>query len=348
MKVRNHEGLLASSPMQKVTVVGAGSWGTTLASIAGTSVETVLWARRDDLARSITATGQNLDYLPGHDLPPLLSATSDLQEAVAGTDVVVMAVPSHGFRQIFRALSPAIGEETPIVSLTKGIEEVTLASMTRVVEEEAGNHDTSRTGVLTGPNLAGEISAGQPTAAVIAMGHEPTARAIQAILISPTFRVYTNDDVIGCEMGGALKNVMAIAAGMSDGLGFGDNTHAALLTRALAELTRLGVSLGGRPATFAGLAGMGDLIATCSSPHSRNHRVGVDLAQGKTLDEIVDEMKMVAEGVKTTQAVLGLAERVGVEMPIARHVSKVLYEGMTPREAVLSLMTREAKSEHDD
>ena len=329
-------------------MIGAGSWGTTLASIAATSVETVLWARRDDLARLISTTGQNPDYLPGHHLPPLLRATSDLQKAVDGADVIIMAVPSHGFRQVFRALAPSIGEDTPIVSLTKGIEEVTLASMTQVVAEEADNHDTSRTGVLTGPNLAGEISAGQPTAAVIAMGHEPTARAIQAILMGPTFRVYTNDDVIGCELGGALKNVMAIAAGMSDGLGFGDNTRAALLTRALAELTRLGVSLGGRPATFAGLAGMGDLIATCSSTHSRNHRVGVGLAQGKPLAEVISEMKMVAEGVKTTQGVLGLAQRVGVEMPIAQHVSKVLDEGMSPRDAVLSLMSREAKSEHDD
>ena len=334
--------------MQRVTVVGAGSWGTTLASLAARSVETILWARRDDLARTISETGQNPDYLPGHDLPNLLSATSDLSGAVAGTDAVIMAVPSHGFREVFRALALEIDDETPIVSLTKGIEEATLASMTRVVSEEATGHDTSRTGVLTGPNLVGEIIAGQPTAAVIAMGHEPTAQAIQTVLMGPRFRVYTNDDVIGCELAGAMKNVMAIAAGMSDGLGFGDNTRAALLTRALAELTRLGTSLGGRPATFAGLAGMGDLIATCSSTHSRNHRVGDGLARGKTLDEITTEMNMVAEGVKTTRAVLGLAERAGVEMPIAEHVAKVLYEGMTPRDAVLSLMTREAKSERGD
>lgn len=331
--------------MQRVTVIGAGSWGTTLASLAARSVDTVLWARRDDLAVSINETGQNPDYLPGHDLPPGLTSTSDLWAAVDGTDAIIMAVPSHGFREVFRALSPQIGSETPIVSLTKGIEEVTLASMTRVVEDEAPQHDPGRTGVLTGPNLAGEIIAGQPTAAVIAMTHEPTAQAVQAALMGPTFRVYTNDDVVGCELAGAMKNVMAIAAGMSDGLGFGDNTRAALLTRALAELTRLGVSLGGQPATFAGLAGMGDLIATCSSTKSRNHRVGAGLAQGNTLDEITREMKMVAEGIKTTRAVLGLAENAEVEMPIAEHVSKVLYEGMAPREAVLSLMTREAKSE---
>ena len=334
--------------MQQVTVVGAGSWGTTLASIAARSVKTVLWARRGDLAESINANRRNFDYLPDHDLPDLLTATSDLGAAVDRADAIIMAVPSHGFREVFRALAPSIGDEIPIVSLTKGIEEVTLAPMTRIVAEEASSHDHSRTGVLTGPNLAGEIIAGQPTAAVIAMSHQPTAKAIQTVLMGPTFRVYTNDDVIGCELGGAMKNVMAIAAGMSDGLGFGNNTRAALLTRALAELTRLGISLGGRPTTFAGLAGMGDLIATCSSTQSRNHRVGAGLAQGKTLDEVITEMKMVAEGVKTTRGVLGLAEGAGVEMPIAEHVAKVLYDGVSPRDAVLSLMTREAKSEHDD
>ena len=201
-------------------------------------------------------------------------------------------------------------------------------------------------GVLTGPNLASEVAAGQPTAAVVAMADKETAIALQDVFIGPTFRVYTNDDVVGCELGGALKNVMAIAAGMSDGLGYGDNTQATLITRALAELTRLGVALGGRPETFAGLAGMGDLIATCISTASRNHRVGFGLAKGKTLDQVITEMKMVAEGVKTTRAVLDLAELNKVEMPIAHHVGQVLYEGLHPREAVLSLMTRVAKSEH--
>jgi len=334
--------------MQRVTVVGAGSWGTTLASIAASSVETTLWARRPDLARVINDTGQNPDYLPGYDLPSPLSATSDLVEAVEQSDLVIMAVPSHGFREVFRSVAPRTNDTTPILSLTKGIEEGTLASMTRIVQEEAPTHDSDLTGVLTGPNLAGEIIAGQPTAAVIAMGHEATAREIQKVLMGPTFRVYTNDDVVGCELAGAMKNVMAIAAGMSDGLGFGDNTRAALLTRALAELTRLGIALGGSPTTFAGLAGMGDLIATCSSTQSRNHRVGSGLAIGKSLDQVISEMNMVAEGVKTTRAVLGLAQKADVEMPIAEHVAMVLYEGMPPRDAVLSLMTREAKSEQDD
>ncbi|MCH8971255.1 MAG: NAD(P)H-dependent glycerol-3-phosphate dehydrogenase, partial [Acidobacteria bacterium] len=199
---------------------------------------------------------------------------------------------------------------------------------------------------LKSANLASEVIDGQPTAAVIAMRDADTARSIQDVLMGPTFRIYTNDDVVGWELGGALKNVMAIAAGMSDGLGFGDNSRATLITRALAELTRLGVTLGGQPTTFAGLAGMGDLIATCSSTRSRNHRVGVGLAEGKNLDEIVAEMKMVAEGIKTTKSVLGLAARAGVEMPIAEHVGQVLHEGVHPRDAVLSLMTREARSEH--
>jgi glycerol-3-phosphate dehydrogenase (NAD(P)+) len=218
--------------------------------------------------------------------------------------------------------------------------------MTEVVNQVDAKHDMSRVGVLTGPNLASEVAAGQPTAAVVAMADQETAIALQEVFVGPTFRVYTNDDVVGCELGGALKNVMAIAAGMSDGLGYGDNTRATLITRALAELTRLGVALGGRPETFAGLAGMGDLIATCISTASRNHRVGFGLARGKTLDQVITEMKMVAEGVKTTRAVLDLAEMSKVEMPIAHHVGQVLYEGLHPREAVLSLMTREPKSEH--
>jgi glycerol-3-phosphate dehydrogenase (NAD(P)+) len=266
--------------------------------------------------------------------------------AVRDADALIIAVPSHGFRAVFKQMVGAITSDTPIISLTKGIEQGTLATMTEVVASEAPDHDSSRMGVLTGPNLASEVADNQPTAAVIAMQDRETARSVQEVLMGQTFRVYTNDDVVGCELGGALKNVMAIAAGMSDGLGFGDNSRATLITRALAELTRLGVTLGGRRETFAGLAGMGDLIATCSSTSSRNHRVGEGLARGKSLDEVVAEMKMVAEGIKTTRSVLDLAVRADVEMPIAQHVGQVLYEGVHPRDAVLSLMTRQAKSEH--
>lgn len=331
--------------MEKIAVIGAGSWGTTLASLAGRVVDTTLWARRAELATAINENHMNPDYMEGYPLPDRLVATSDLEEAIERAGLVVMAVPSHGFRAVFKSVAPILGVRTPIVSLTKGIEQDTLATMTQVIADEAPDHDTAVTGVITGPNLASEIAEGQPTATVVAMRDHGTARAIQDALMGPTFRVYTNDDVVGCELGGALKNVMAIAAGMSDGLGFGDNTRAALITRALAELTRLGVTLGGRPETFAGLAGMGDLIATCSSNVSRNHRVGVALAMGKSLEDVVEEMKMVAEGIKTTRSVLGLGEQTGVEMPIAEHVGQVLYEGLHPKDAVLSLMTREAKSE---
>jgi glycerol-3-phosphate dehydrogenase (NAD(P)+) len=331
--------------MQRISVIGAGSWGTTLASLAARSVPTTLWARREELAEAINRDRENHDYVPGHTLPNDLAATDDLESAVTGADLLIMAVPSHGFREVFVRASSHLDPEVPVVSLTKGIEQETLQTMTQVIRSTAPYHNSSRVGVLTGPNLASEIIDGQPTAAVVAMTDRETAESVQTALMGPTFRVYTNDDVIGCELGGSMKNVMAIAAGMSDGLGFGDNTRAALITRALAELTRLGLELGGRPETFAGLAGMGDLIATCSSPKSRNHRVGVGLAEGKQLEDVIDEMQMVAEGVKTTKSVLGLAERTGVEMPIASHVGRVLYEGMHPRDAVLSLMTREAKDE---
>lgn len=331
--------------MNKIAVIGAGSWGTTMASIAAVSTETALWARRKELADAINSTHHNPEYLPQLKLAETLSATHDVELAVADANVVFMAVPSHGFRDVLNQAAQHIAERTPIISLTKGIEQNTLARMTEIVDSVAVAHEPSLTGVLTGPNLAAEVAVGQPAAAVIAMSDGSTASELQTLLMSPTFRVYTNDDVIGCELAGALKNVMAIASGMSDGLGFGDNTRATLLTRSLAELSRLGVALGGRPETFAGLAGMGDLIATCSSAKSRNHQVGFGLAQGKTLDEIVAEMRMVAEGVKTTQSVLGLAERAGVDMPIATHVGMVLDGVITPREGVLSLMTREAKAE---
>ena len=305
----------------------------------------MLWARRPELAEEMNETRENRHYLPGFVLPERLVTSADLEGVVLDASALVMAVPSHGFREIYAQVAERLGADVPVLSLTKGIEQDTLATMTQVVMETSPQKDGSLVGVMTGPNLASEVAAGQPTATVIAMADQATARSLQDVFMGPTFRVYTHDDVVGCELGGALKNVMAIAAGMSDGLGFGDNTRASLMTRALAELTRLGVALGGRPATFAGLAGMGDLIATCISTASRNHQVGVGLASGKSLTEVVTEMRMVAEGVKTTRAVLDLATRSEIEMPIASHVGYVLYEGLDPREAVLRLMTREAKQE---
>jgi glycerol-3-phosphate dehydrogenase (NAD(P)+) len=298
------------------------------------------------MAEAITRSHRNEEYLPGVELPPSISATADLEEALDRAEAVVMAVPSHGFRAVLRDAVRWVPSGAPIVSLTKGIEQDSLRRMTEVVLEEL-DHAPLRVGVLTGPNLAREVIAGQPAASVIAMQDEWEARRLQRLFMGPSFRVYTNPDVVGCESAGALKNVMAIAAGMAHGLGYGDNSKAALITRALAELTRLGVAMGGHPLTFAGLAGMGDLVATCTSLQSRNRRVGVGLGEGRALDEITAEMRMVAEGVRTTGAVLTLADRHDIDMPIARVVGGVLYEGMHPADVVGRLMGREAKAELD-
>jgi glycerol-3-phosphate dehydrogenase (NAD(P)+) len=315
-----------------------------VAALAARQHPVVLWARRPELAEAINQSSENPDYLAGHRLPYGLRATAELGEAVDGATVVALAVPSHGFAGVMAGIG-TLPSQVAIVSLTKGIEEGSLRRMTQVIAAAMPAHDPDRIGVLTGPNLATEVMTGSPTAAVAAIRNAEAASVIQSVFMGPTFRVYTNTDVVGCELAGSLKNVMAIAAGMSTGLGFGDNTRAALITRALAEITRLGVILGGSPSTFAGLAGMGDLIATCTSVHSRNHRVGVGLARGQSLAAIIGEMNMVAEGVKTTRAVLELAAGAGVEMPIAHQVARVLYEGHHPREAVLTLMSREAKAE---
>lgn len=327
----------------RVGVVGAGSWGTAVAAMTAANAETRLWARRAELAEAINTSHVNADYLPGIPLP-FVHATADLEEVVGGSDVVILAVPSHGLRAVIEQAGASIDTDVPVLSLAKGIETGTLLRMTEVVVDVLAI-DPTRVGVLTGPNLAGEIALGQPAAAVIGMRDLDTATRLQQLLMSPTFRVYTNPDVIGCEAAGAVKNVMAIAAGMAHGLGFGDNSKAALVTRALAELTRLGVALGGQPLTFAGLAGMGDLVATCFSDQSRNRWVGVELGRGLPIDHIVSEMRMVAEGVKSTEAVLALAARHGVDMPIAAMVGAVLYEGRRPADLVMGLMTREAKAE---
>lgn len=326
-----------------VAVLGAGSWGTTVAALTSCNVATVLWARRPELAGAINAAHRNPDYLPEGDLPEALVATSSMEEAVAGAAVVVMAVPSHGFRAILEQARPFIAAGTPVVSLTKGLEEGTLRRMTEVVAEVLPG---SPAGVLTGPNLAGEIMAGQPAASVVALEDGDLAAEVQRLVTTDGFRVYTNADVIGCEVAGAVKNVIAIATGMADGMGFGDNSRAALITRGLAELTRLGTALGGQPQTFAGLAGIGDLVVTCISGHSRNRHVGEQLGQGRSMAEVVAGMRMVAEGVKTSRAVLDLAATVGVEMPIAEQVVAVLYDGRTAAEALPALMLREAKPEH--
>lgn len=329
----------------RIAVIGAGSWGTTVACLAAQRHATVMWARRPELVERINEERRNEQYLPGAEIPYSLTVTGDLEAALTDAEVVVMGVPSHGYREVLSQAAAVVPIDAAILSLSKGIEQGTLKRMTEVTREELPDHDPAIIGVLSGPNLAREVIAGQPAATVIAMADTDRSHTLQQVFMSPSFRVYTNTDVVGCEIAGALKNVMAIAAGMAKGLGFGDNTMATLVTRALAELTRLGVAMGGEPLTFAGLAGMGDLIATCVSSQSRNNRVGTELGRGRSLDDVVSEMNMVAEGVKTTRAVLDLAEEYSIEMPIAHQVGRVLYEGARPRDAVLALMTREAKAE---
>jgi glycerol-3-phosphate dehydrogenase (NAD(P)+) len=326
----------------KVAAIGAGSWGTAVAALAARNAPTVLWARRKELADEVNADHTNDAYLPGVALPPGLRGTSSLEEALDGADVVVMGVPSHGFRAVLTEAVAWLAGGVPVVSLTKGVEQDTLARMTEVVGEVAPGHPA---GVLTGPNLAKEVMAGYPAASVVAFADPDVAVELQQLFSTEAFRVYTNPDVVGCEVAGALKNVMAIASGIADGMGFGDNTRAALITRGLAELTRLGIALGGEAMTFSGLAGMGDLVATCISHQSRNRHVGEQLGRGRSIDDIVAEMSMVAEGVKTSRAVVQLAARHGLEMPIAEQVVAVLYEGKPASEIVPALMSRQARAE---
>ena len=326
----------------RVAVIGAGSWGTTVASLAAVNTPTTLWARRADLVDTICSTRENPDYLPGFLLPEALEVTASIADAVGEADVVVMAVPSHGFREVARQASPFLRPWIPVVSLSKGLEAGSLQRMTEVAADELPGRPV---GVMTGPNLAKEIMAGQPAASVVAIPDSTIAAELQRILTQPSLRVYTNPDVVGCEVAGVVKNVIAIASGMAEGMGFGDNTRATLITRGLAEMSRLGVAMGGDPLTFAGLAGMGDLIATCSSRQSRNNSVGLALGHGQTIEEILASMNMVAEGVKSSPSVLDLARRYGVEMPITEQVVAVCHEGRSARDGVAALMTRPSTSE---
>ena len=326
----------------RVAVVGAGSWGTTVAGLTCHNADTLLWARRKELADELNADHTNSAYLPDIRLPEALRCSCDLEEAVSAADVVVMAVPSHGFRDVLVEVAEHARPWVPVLSLTKGLEQGTQKRMTEVINEVLPDHPA---GVLTGPNLAREVAVGHPAAAVVAMADRRIARALRPLFAGPSFLVFTNLDIIGCEVAAVVKNVLAIAAGMVDGMGFGDNTKATLLTRGLTEMTRLGVALGGQPLTFSGLAGMGDLIATCSSSKSRNHTVGEELGKGRPLDEIVGEMKMVAEGVKSSKVVMALAAAHAVEMPIAEQVEAVCHRGVQVADALGSLMQRRAGSE---
>lgn len=328
----------------RVTVLGAGSWGTTMATIvSGRTTRTagahptMLWARNEAIAAEINEDHTNTGYVPAFALPPALVATSDLEQAVRHAELLIVGVPTTAVRSTMRQVRQWIHPWIPIVSLAKGLEEKTLLRMTEVIHEEVPGHPVA---ALTGPNIAREIMAGQAAASVIASQDLSVAAAIQKVLSRGLFRIYTNHDVIGCELGGALKNVVAIAAGIAEGLGVGDNTRAMVVTRGLAELTRLGVALGGEASTFAGLAGMGDLMTTCISPHSRNRYVGQQLGLGRKLDDIIAEMSMVAEGVKTAVTARELAKRVDVPMPVCDEIYKVVQGRTSADRAYRGLRVR--------
>lgn len=326
----------------RVAVLGGGSWGTTVAHLCAHNAPTVLWARDAGTVADINSMHQNRRYLEGYDLHPELTATSSHAEALAGADLLVMAVPSHGFRAALQDAAPHVRPWIPIVSLTKGLEVDTGRRMTEIIHEELPGHPV---GVLTGPNLAKEILAGSAAASVIAMQDHAVAESLQEVFHTNLFRVYTNDDIIGCELGGVLKNVVAIASGMADGLGAGDNTRAAVITRGLTETTRLGTAMGGSAQTFAGLAGMGDLIATCISPQSRNRTVGQRLGEGSTIDEVIADMRQVAEGVKSCRTVQALGREHGVDTPITDQVVAVCHEGATAQDAYAGLLNRANRRE---
>ncbi len=323
------------SRQTRVAVIGGGSWGTTVASLAARNAPTVLWTRRPETAEEINCDHVNSAYLPDVPLDERLDATCDIEEATTAADVLVMAVPSHGFRNVLEQAAPYVRPWVPIISLTKGLEQESHSRMTEVIEDLLPQHPA---GVLAGPNLAREVVGGFAAAAVLALPDKKVTHALQKVFSQIVFRVYASTDVVGVETAGALKNVFAIAAGMAAGLGTGDNTRALVVSRSLAEMARLGVAMGGERHTFAGLAGLGDLLATCISPLSRNRHVGEELGRGRTIEEITAEMNMVAEGVKTSKAVMELADRHRVQMPIAQEVYFVVNEGRTPQAAFQGLL----------
>ena len=330
---------------RKVAIIGGGSWGTAFAAvIARNGVPVTIWARRTDAAEEIDLRHRNDLYLPGIELPATLGATTDQERAIRDARLVVMAVPSDGFRDRCAEVAPMLEPDAILVSLCKGIERDSGKRMSTVAQEATGL-PPERIAVVSGPNLAREVARGLPGATVAACIDEGNARIVQELCHAPTFRVYTNTDVIGVEIGGACKNVVAIASGVADGYGYGENALSALITRGLVEITRLGVAMGGSPLTFIGLAGVGDLIATSMSKLSRNHHVGEELAKGRRLDDIIASMSQVAEGVKSCGAILKLAAEHGVEMPIAERVGRVLLEGADVKEMVDSLLTRDAEEE---
>ncbi len=328
----------------KASIIGAGSWGTSLAIVlAEKGFNLAMWVRRPEYRAQMEEARENLRYLPGVQLPANIYLTSELSEA-AEAEVIVMAVPSHAMRAVAHQLKPYLSSSALIVNVSKGIENDTLLRMSQVLEETL-DISGDRVATLSGPSHAEEVSRKIATAVVVASRNLQTARIIRDLFRTEFFRVYSSTDIVGVELGGSIKNVIAIAAGIADGAGFGDNTKAALITRALVEITRMGVHLGAQKETFAGLSGMGDLIVTCMSRHSRNRHVGEQIGKGSTLEEVLAEMTMVAEGVKTTKSVKQLIDRYQVEMPISEQVYQVLFQNKSPHQAVYDLMTRDPKEE---
>ncbi len=332
--------------MGRITVLGAGSWGTTLAVIyARQGHDVTLWDRDAARAETLQRERENARYLPGIRFPERLAVTADLAAAIDGSPLVLLAVPAQSVRALATQISPPIPPETILVIAAKGLEIGTCRRMSEVVAESLRPRRRRGIAVLSGPNLAGEIVRELPAASVVAARNRTVAVAAQGMLSTPRLRLYVSTDVVGVEIGGALKNVMALVAGLADGLGYGDNGKASIMTRGLAEITRLGMAAGARQATFAGLSGLGDLIATCASPLSRNHHVGYELGRGRSLAEIQAQMTSVAEGITTTRAAHDLARRHGVEMPIVEQVYAVLFEGKSPHAAVDDLLARAARDE---
>ena len=331
--------------MTRSAVMGSGSWGTAFAMVlADAGGDVVLWGKDADLAQTIEGTRENPAYHPGVHLPDGVHATADAGRALDGADLVVLAVPAQVLRPVLGDWRGLLPDGSVLVSLMKGIELGTMHRMSEVVGEVAAVPD-ERVAVVSGPNLAGEIVLRQPAATVVACTDEGAARRVQAAALTPYFRPYTNTDVVGTELGGSVKNVIAIANGVAAGLGFGENAQASLITRGLAEMTRLGVAMGADPMTFSGLAGIGDLIATCTSPLSRNRTFGLNLGSGMTAEEAVHAMRQTSEGVKSCRPILELAARHGVDMPITEAVVQAVHEGLPPREMARALMTRDAKAE---
>jgi glycerol-3-phosphate dehydrogenase (NAD(P)+) len=330
----------------KACVLGSGSFGTATATVLAHNCETVsVWGREADVIANINTKHENSGYLPGLKLSERIQATTSIQDAAANADIIVIGTPSHTQREVAGKVTPYLPKHVPIITVAKGIENDTLLTMTEVLEQGLPEEMHPYIGVLSGPSFAKEMVMGLPTIVTIAARWEKLAQRAQKIFQSEKFRTYTTTDVVGVQVGGSIKNVIAIAAGIADGLGFGHNARAGIITRGLAEITRVAVRMGANPLTLSGLAGMGDLVLTCTGDLSRNRHVGIELGKGKKLDEILKEMKQVAEGVKTAKSARDLGKKMGVELPICEQVYLIAYEGKNPRQAVLDLMTRTPKSE---